>query len=100
LTKGLYVFYYTFVSYNVVYAPGSIREGIAVFARSWKVAAAGIRSLTVGRRSDPVVRELRSTPYEGDQSVEGVPDLRKLAATDQRTARDLDALLDRYGVVS
>jgi len=39
-------------------------------------------------------------PYEDDQSVEGVPDLRKLAATDQRTARDLDSLLDRYGVVS
>ena len=74
-------------------------EGIAVFARSLKVAVARIRSLTVGRRSDAVVRELKSTPYEGDQSVQGAPDLRKLAATDQ-TARDLDSLLDRYGVVS
>jgi len=70
-----------------------------VFDRSWKVAVARIRSLTIGRRSDAVVHELRSTPYEGDQSVQGGPDLRKSAATDQR-ARDLDSLLDRYGVVS
>ena len=68
-----------------------------MFPRSLKVVISGIRSLTVGRRSNPVLRDLRSTPDKGDQSV---PDLRKVAATDQRTARDLDALLDRYGVVS
>jgi hypothetical protein len=72
-------------------------EGIAVFARSWKVAiAAGIRSLTVGRRSDPAVRELRSTSYKGEQSVS---DLRKPAAY-QQTSRDLEAILDRYSVAS
>jgi hypothetical protein len=71
-------------------------EGIAVFARSWKVAIAGIRSLTVGRRSDPAVRELRSTSYKGEQSVS---DLRKPAAY-QQTARDLEAILDRYSVAS
>jgi hypothetical protein len=44
-----------------------------------------------------VLRELRSTPFKDDQSV---ADLRKVAGTDQRTAQDLDALLDRYGVAS
>ena len=64
------------------------KEGIAVFA-SLKVAIAGIRSL---------LRELTSTPYAGDQSVQRVPDMRKLAAADQR-AHDLNSLLER-GVVS
>jgi hypothetical protein len=68
-----------------------------VFPRSLKVVIAGIRSLTIGRRSNPVLRELRSTPFKDDQSV---ADLRKVAGTDQRTAQDLDALLDRYGVAS
>jgi hypothetical protein len=68
-----------------------------VFPRSLKVVIAGIRLLTAGRRSNPVLRELRSTPYKVGQSV---ADQRKVAATDERTARDLDALLDRYGVAS
>jgi hypothetical protein len=59
-----------------------------VFARSLKVAITGIRSL---------LRELMSTPHT-DQSVQRMPDLRKMAAT-ERNAHDLNALLER-GVVS
>ena len=68
-----------------------------MFPLTWKVAFAGIRSLHVERQSNPVLGELRSTPHVGDQSV---PEPGKVAATDQRTARDLDSLLDRYGIVS
>jgi len=71
-------------------------EGIAVFPRSLKVAIAGIRSLTVGRRSDPAFREPEATPYKGEQSV---ADLRKPAAY-QQAARDLEVILDRYSVAS
>jgi hypothetical protein len=71
-----------------------------VFARSWKVAIDGIRSLTLDGRPNPALRELMSTPSSGDQSVQREPDLRKLAATEQRTAPDLNALLECNGVVS
>ena len=64
-----------------------------MFARSLKVAFAGIGSLSVGRESDQELREL-------DPSVQQAPDPRKAGATVQPTARDLDSLLDRYGVVS
>ena len=64
-----------------------------MFARSLKVAFAGIGSLSVERPSN---QELR----EQDQSVQQAPDQRKSGATGQPTARDLDSLLDRYGVVS
>ncbi len=81
------------MSYCVVYAPSKAKEGIAVFARSLKVVIAGIRSLILdGWRPNPALGE--------DQSVSRVPDLRKLAATDQRTAHDLDSLLVRNGIVS
>ena len=69
------------------------KEGIAVFARSLKVAFAGIGSLAAERQSDQDLREL-------DQSVQQGPEPRKSGATEQPTARDLDTLLDRYGVVS
>lgn len=72
-----------------------------MFTRSLKVAIAGIRSLTSdGRRPSPVRREPTSTPYRGDQSGRPAPELRKLTSTDQRTAQDLDLLLECNGVVS
>jgi hypothetical protein len=70
------------------------KEGIAVFARSLKVAFAGIGSLHVERQSNRELREL-------DESLQQVPEPRKSSgATDQPTSRDLDSLLDRYGIVS
>ena len=67
-----------------------------MFARSLKAAIAGIRSLTAGRTSSPVSRELKSTPHTGDQSVS---ESRKPAAY-QKSARDVEVILDRYGVAS
>lgn len=64
-----------------------------MFARSLKVAFAGIGSLTVERQSNQELREM-------DQSVQQVPEPRKSGATAQPTSRDLDSLLDRYGMVS
>jgi len=67
-----------------------------VFPRSLKAVIAGLRSLTAGRRSDPAVRELRSTSYKDEPSVTAV---RKPAAY-QQAERDLEVILDRYGVAS
>ena len=63
-----------------------------MFARSLKLAFAGIGSLTEGGQSNRE-REL-------DQPVQQAPDSRKSEATAQPTSRDLDSLLDRYGIVS
>jgi hypothetical protein len=70
-----------------------------VFARSLKAAIAGIRSPILPRRRVKL-REPMSTPYKGDQSVQRMSDLRRLGATDQRNAHDLNALLSRNGMVS
>jgi len=67
-----------------------------VFARSLKALIAGIRSLTADRTSSPVRQELKSTPHTGDQSVS---DSRQPAAY-QKSARDVEVVLDRYGVAS
>jgi hypothetical protein len=64
-----------------------------VFARSLKLAFASIGSLTDGGQSNQELREL-------DQSVQQAPDPRKSGAPAQPSSRDLDSLLDRYGVVS
>jgi len=66
-----------------------------VFARSLKVAIAGVRSLTVAKRPPTALRR-EHMPHKGDQA-RGRRDPQQLA--DQQTKHDLKTLLDR-GVVS
>jgi len=70
-----------------------------VFARSLRVAIAGVRSVTVARRGPKAAhQENMSTSHKSDQAARGKPDPRQLA--DQQAKRDVNKLLDRYGVVS
>ena len=62
-----------------------------MFARSLRVAIAGVRSVTVARRGPKAA-------HKSDQAARGKPDPRQLA--DQQAKRDVNKLLDRYGVVS
>ena len=70
-----------------------------MFARSLRVAIAGVRSVTVARREPKAAhREHMSTPQKSDQAARGKPDPGQLA--EQQAKRDVNKLLDRYGVVS
>ena len=66
-----------------------------MFARSLKVAIAGVRSLTVAKRP-PAGARREHMPHKGDQA-RGRHDLQQMV--DKRTKHDLKTLLDR-GVVS
>ena len=68
-----------------------------MFARSLK-AIAGIRWLVLHR--DAKTGELKSTPYKGGQSVQRMPELRTLPATEKKKTHDLNSLLHHNGVVS
>lgn len=69
-----------------------------MFARSLKVVIAGVSSLTVARRPNAAVPKHVSTPNKSDQAARSKPDPRQLA--DQQAKRDVNKLLDHYGVVS